>query len=601
MSRTAAFCSLLLASPAACYFCAALAPGCSPALCARSPARVATILAGTEAEYWVEADEEDDVSSSISLAKIFIVRSVICHGSSLVIYQLIDEGAIGRPDEDWLFFDRARVQVTAGDGGNGCVAFRREKDKPKMGPCGGNGGRGGSIYLECDEGLNTLKPEVHFRATSGQNGMGKGRHGESGEDRCVRVAPGTVVRDEESGGLVGELVAHGDRLRVARGGRGGRGNAAFKTARDTTPRLSENGEPGAQRWLSLELKLVADVGLVGCPNAGKSTLLAASTRAAPKIADYPFTTVTPNLGVWPAGAGSADNTMVIADIPGLLEGAHDGVGLGRAFLRHIERCAMLVHVVDGSAADPIGDFEAVALELKLFSPWLADKPSVVVLNKRDMPEVKEQEDALLKRLKQAAGHKRVLPISAATRDNTELLMQRLVKLLPDAKKRTPPPEAQEHMMTLDGEVSDATKDCEVIGEEPGIWRLTGDRIEKAASMTNWDYAEAQDRFQRIMKALGASEQLKTAGAKNGDLIMVGNVDFSYFEESPMAARARLAGYGDDDGVSGYGEVYGLGYGSDGEAAEGPSVQELEDARLMAKQLDEELAELLDGEGDVMTF
>lgn len=284
----------------------------SAAVAANRGGRAAPCSIRLSGEYWVAADEEDD---------------------------LIDEGAIGRPgDEDWLFFDRARIQVTAGDGGNGCVAFRREKDKPKMGPCGGNGGRGGTVWLECDEGLNTLKPEVHFRATSGQNGMGKGRHGESGEDRVVRVPPGTVVREEESGDFIGELVTHGDRLRVARGGRGGRGNQAFKTARDTTPRLSENGEPGAQRWLSLELKLVADVGLVGCPNAGKSTLLAASTRAAPKIADYPFTTVTPNLGVWPPGgahkggdsggkggkggqgadaeaAAAVADTMVIADIP----------------------------------------------------------------------------------------------------------------------------------------------------------------------------------------------------------------------------------------------------------------------------------------------
>ena len=287
---------------------------------------------------------------------------------------IMDVGAYGmtRDEEDWLFFDRARIRVLAGDGGDGCVAFRREKDKPRMGPCGGNGGRGGSVYLECDEGLNTLKPEVHFRATGGQNGLGKGNHGVGGEDRCVRVPPGTVVRDEETGQLIGELVAHGDELRVARGGRGGRGNAAFKTARDTTPRLSERGEPGAERWLSLELKLVADVGLVGCPNAGKSTLLAATTRAAPKIADYPFTTVTPNLGVCkPSLDGAGDDAFVMADIPGLLEGAHDGVGLGRAFLRHIERCRLLVHVVDGSAPDPLGDFEAVRTELELFSPWLA--------------------------------------------------------------------------------------------------------------------------------------------------------------------------------------------------------------------------------------
>ena len=433
------------------------------------------------------------------------------------------------PEEDWLFFDRARIHVSAGDGGNGCVAFRREKDKPKMGPCGGNGGRGGSITLVCDEGLNTLKPEVHFRATGGQNGMGKGRHGESGGDREVRVAPGTVVCDEESGGVVGELVAHGDRLRVARGGRGGRGNAAFKTARDTTPRLAENGEPGAARWLSLELKLVADVGLcaaprshlffsrpppwklapligslsappislgrVGIPNAGKSMLLSATTRAAPKIADYPFTTVTPNLGVWPAeavGGSAGDNSMVIADIPGLLEGAHDGVGLGRAFLRHIERCRVLVHVVDGSAADPVGDYEAVAMELRLFSPWLANKPSVVVLNKHDLPEVQEAAPRLLKELQKSCGHKRVLPISAATRENTELLMQRLLKLLPAAKAAGQMPEAALPLVALDVEAGDGHQ-CTVIKEGEGEWRLSGERIEKAAAMTNWDYAEAQVR------------------------------------------------------------------------------------------------------------
>eukprot|EP00962_Isochrysis_galbana_P039138 scaffold14010_cov96-Isochrysis_galbana.AAC.1 len=215
-------------------------------------------------------------------------------------------------EADWLFFDRARIWVEAGDGGNGCVGFRREKDKPKMGPAGGNGGRGGSVYLVCDEGLNMLKQEVHFRGTSGQNGMGKARHGEAGGDVRVRVPPGTVVRTDDGDVLVGEVMRHGDELRVARGGRGGRGNAAFKSARDNAPRLAESGEPGARRWLKLELKLLADVGLVGVPNAGKSSLLAAATNAKPKIAAYAFTTVTPNLGVW----RDKDAAMVIADIPG---------------------------------------------------------------------------------------------------------------------------------------------------------------------------------------------------------------------------------------------------------------------------------------------
>ena len=457
-----------------------------------------------------------------------------------------------------------------------------------MGPCGGNGGRGGSIWLVCDEGLNTLKPEVHFKATHGQNGMGKGRHGVKGVDKEVRVAPGTVVRDEESGGLIGELVAHGDRLRVARGGRGGRGNEAFKTPRDTTPRLSERGEPGASRWLTLELKLVADVGLVGCPNAGKSSLLTATTRASPKVADYPFTTVTPNLGVW--SHKTTGESMVIADIPGLLEGAHDGVGLGRAFLRHIERCRMLVHVVDGSSADPVGDYKAVAMELELFSPWLADKPSVIVLNKRDIPEVREKEAQLLKELQTACGHNRVLPASAVARENTEMLMQRLWKLLPAAKARAPPPDEIEQVITLDGSETDTASECTVVVEGPRMWRLTGARIEKAASMTNWDYAQAQDRFQRIMDALGASSALKSEGAKNGDLIMVGNVDFTYFEESPMAARARLAGYVDKDDEEFDGEL-------DDDMLEAAE----KEARRLEKELDAELAEMLDSDGDVLTF
>ena len=538
--------------------------------------------------------------------------------------------ANAREEPDWLFFDRARIFVAAGDGGNGCVAFRREKDKPKMGPCGGNGGRGGSVVLECDEGLNTLRQEVHFRATEGQGGMGKARHGESGRDRSVRVPPGTVVRDEESGRLVGELVSHGETLRVARGGRGGRGNAAFKTARDTTPRLSEMGEPGAERWLLLELKLLADVGLVGCPNAGKSTLLAAATRAKPKVADYPFTTVTPNLGVWHAGeqARAAGDGMVLADIPGLLEGAHEGVGLGRAFLRHIERCRLIAHIVDGSSPDPVGDLQAVNTELQLFSAELADKPQVVVLNKLDKPEVAAKKDELLRELAAAAGHKRVIAISAASGDGVATLLPRIHKLLADAKLKPMPAPAEVALrLDEDDDADEASGEaCEVEQVEPGAWRVTGAKIEKAASMTNWDYYEAQARarylglasptplpslthtplsptslphfpappatspqarFQRIMLALGVSDALKKAGAVNGDLVMVGAVDFKYFEEAPMAARARLAGFVDDDGGEpSYADDY------DDEVAA---------ARKAAALADEELAELLESEGDVLLF
>ena len=262
--------------------------------------------------------------------------------------------ANAREEPDWLFFDRARIFVAAGDGGNGCVAFRREKDKPKMGPCGVNGGRGVSVVLECVEGMNTLLEEVHFRATEWQGGMGA-RHGEAGATApsACRRARSSATRRAAAGG---RLVSHGG-LRVARGGRGGRG-AAFKTARDTTPRLSEMGEPGAERWLLLELKLLADVGLVGCPNASKSALLAA---AAPKQGGrlpvhHRHPTRRRHAGEQARAAGDG---MVLADIPGLLEGAHEGVGLGRAFLRHIERCRLIAHIVDSSSPDPVGDVQAV--------------------------------------------------------------------------------------------------------------------------------------------------------------------------------------------------------------------------------------------------
>ncbi|CAN0343516.1 unnamed protein product, partial [Phaeothamnion confervicola] len=292
-----------------------------------------------------------------------------------------------------------------------------------------------AIYLRCDEGLNTLatvRNKVHYRATSGQNGQGKGRTGVGGSDVYVRCPPGTVVRDQD-GRLCGELTRHGAELLVARGGRGGRGNEAFKTSRNNAPKLAERGEAGAERWLSLELKLVADVGFVGCPNAGKSTLLAACSNARPKIADYPFTTVVPNLGFNSGGDGESRGApaggLVLADIPGLLEGAHAGVGLGLAFLRHVQRCRVLVHVVDGGSPDPVGDYRAIQNELALFSPRLLEKPQAVVLNKVDLPHVRERLPELEAELRTAMGHGRLMPISAVKRERTTELMRRLRALL----------------------------------------------------------------------------------------------------------------------------------------------------------------------------
>lgn len=340
------------------------------------------------------------------------------------------ENVVLRDDPEWKFFDTARINVSGGCGGNGCVAFRREKGVAMGGPSGGRGGDGGSIYLVCDEGLNTLAParnRVHVRGRNGNNGIGKNRDGSHANDEYISVPPGTVVRELLSQKVAGELKEHGEKLLVARGGRGGRGNAAFKTNRNTAPKLAERGEPGASRWLSLELKLVADVGFLGKPNAGKSTLLAAATSAKPKIANYPFTTIVPNLGI--CDISDEGSGLMLCDIPGLIEGASDGVGLGITFLRHVQRCKVLLHVIDGTSEDPIGDFNTINAELRKYDEFLADKPQVVVLNKVDVTEVKEKEEELISKLKQAAGHTRVLSISAATKSRVAELMGRLKKFV----------------------------------------------------------------------------------------------------------------------------------------------------------------------------
>jgi GTP-binding protein len=347
-----------------------------------------------------------------------------------------------KDDDEWKFFDTAKMHVSGGDGGNGCVAFRRELGEPMGGPNGGRGGRGGSIRLICDNTINTLAPirnKVHVRAHKGNNGIGKNKNGSHGNDMEIRVPPGTVVRDLKTQKLAGELREPGETLLVARGGRGGRGNAAFMTARRTSPKLAERGEPGAKRWLSVELRLVADVGFLGKPNAGKSTLLAAASAARPKIANYPFTTIVPNLGVCDLGEEGAG--LVLCDIPGLIEGAAGGAGLGPAFLRHVQRCKVLLHVVDGTSEDPIGDFNIINNELLLYDEFVAQKPQVVVLNKIDVTEVKEKQEELMAQLREAAGHSRVLAISAATTERVQELMGRLKKFVasqPESDLPAPP-------------------------------------------------------------------------------------------------------------------------------------------------------------------
>ena len=432
-----------------------------------------------------------------------------------------------KDDPEWKFFDTARMHVQGGDGGTGCVAFRREKGEARGGPNGGRGGRGGSIYLIGDATLNTLMPirqKVHQRAPSGKNGTGKNRDGNFAPDIYVPVPVGTVVRDLQTQKLAGEIRENGQVLLVAKGGRGGRGNAAFMTARRTAPKLAERGEPGTARWLSIELKLVADVGFLGKPNAGKSTLLAAASAARPKIADYPFTTIVPNLGVCDLGDGAG---LVLCDIPGLIEGAASGAGMGGAFLRHVQRCKVLLHVVDGTSDDPVGDFRTINKELKDYDEFLSNKPQVVVLNKMDVPEVAERADELIEQLKQEAGHTRVLSISAATTLRVKELMSRLRKFV-NAQPISDiplPPEIDISKAGLDYDSDDFSIQSDP--SYPGQWRVKGQYIEQIARMTHWEYPEAVERFGRQLQALGIAAELSRRGASDGDLIMIDEFDFDF--------------------------------------------------------------------------
>ena len=416
-----------------------------------------------------------------------------------------------------MFFDEAKIHVKAGDGGNGCVSFRREKYIPFGGPNGGNGGKGGDVYLVAVPHLNTLinfKKRSHFKAQRGGHGRGKDQTGKQGEDLTIAVPPGTVAYNANTGQLLADLIQPGQRALVARGGRGGRGNAAFATPTNQAPRLAEKGEPGQERWLRLELKLIADVGIVGVPNAGKSTLLAAVSAARPKIADYPFTTLEPNLGVVMVD----DRDFVLADIPGLIEGAHAGAGLGHQFLRHIERTRLLIHLLDGASADPLGDFEKINEELALFDPQLARKSKVVVLNKMDLPQTQELWPQIRREMKKL--ELEAMSISAVTGQGVPTLLQRLVDLLESLPREEPVIE-EVKVFRLEEE-----EPFSIAQEEDG-WRVRGTQIERVVAMTNWEYDEAVMRFQRILEAMGISAALEKAGVEVGDTVRIGDIELEW--------------------------------------------------------------------------
>jgi len=419
-----------------------------------------------------------------------------------------------------MFLDEAKISVRSGRGGNGMMHFHREKYVSRGGPDGGDGGRGGSVYLVVDPKLNTLYRFRHarsFLAEDGAKGGTNKKTGKSGADLTVPVPPGTMIRDLRSGILLGDLTEPGQQMLLARGGRGGRGNPHFASASNQTPHVAEKGEPGEERELQLELRLIADIGLVGAPNAGKSTFLAAVTAAKPKIAPYPFTTTEPNLGV-----ASLDGfqTVVLADIPGLIEGAHAGIGLGSAFLRHIQRTRVLIHLLDGAGADPLADFSQINTELALFDPELRRKPQLVAVNKMDIPETRQRwpglRDALL-----AKGFES-FAVSALTREGTREVVGRAAQLL----NELPPADAAVKELPLYQAGEDPSAFA-IEREADGGWRVRGKRIERAAEMTYWELDEAVARFQRILELVGIYRALQEAGVRAGDTVRIGGHELEW--------------------------------------------------------------------------
>lgn len=424
-----------------------------------------------------------------------------------------------------MFFDKAEIYVKGGDGGNGCVSFRRQKYVPHGGPDGGNGGKGGDVYLVATSHLNTLvkfKKRSHFKAENGTHGKGKNQTGRQGEDLLIEVPQGTVVRDSETGELLADLTEEGQKVLVARGGRGGRGNAAFATSTQQAPRLAERGEPGEERWLDLELKLIADVGIVGAPNAGKSTLLTAVSAARPKIADYPFTTLQPNLGVV-----SLDDTtsFVMADIPGLIEGAHRGRGLGHEFLRHIERTRLLIHLLNGAAADPLVEYEDINHELVLFSDKLAAKPQLVVLNKMDLAQARRIWASVKEAMTEQG--QEAISISALTGEGVREMLWQVAEMLKGLPRKKEHPSKVKIFRPLEEKAF-------TISRENRTWRVRGARVERLAAMTNWDLDEAVQRFQRIMEAMGVKDALREAGVQTGDTVYIGDIELEWHNQIPMS-------------------------------------------------------------------
>ena len=423
-----------------------------------------------------------------------------------------------------MIYDQVKIHVQAGKGGDGCVAFRREKYVPYGGPSGGDGGRGGDVILEVSEHRNTLYHFAHqkdFKAEDGINGRNKDMHGAGGDPLIIKAPPGTLVLDAQTGELLADLKKKGEQFVAAKGGRGGRGNARFATSTNQAPRIAERGDPGEERWLKLELKLLADVGLVGKPNAGKSTLISVTTAAKPEIAPYPFTTLQPNLGVV---ALNVNQTFVLADLPGLIAGASEGKGLGLEFLRHIERTRVIIHLLDGNALDPIDDFQEINAELAAFGHGLMKKPQIVAVNKMDIPGV-EDIFPIIKEEIEALGYEDVMLVSALAHQNTRELMGRAHQKLQEA----PMPQIHRPMPAI---IRPRPEELgyTIAQEAPDTWRVRGDQVELMVHRTPTHLRDALMRLHKYLEYQGILKSLRKAGVQEGDTVRIGDFEFEWREE-----------------------------------------------------------------------
>ncbi|HEB2325735.1 TPA: GTPase ObgE [Staphylococcus aureus] len=430
-----------------------------------------------------------------------------------------------------MFVDQVKISLKAGDGGNGITAYRREKYVPFGGPAGGDGGKGASVVFEVDEGLRTLldfRYQRHFKASKGENGQSSNMHGKNAEDLVLKVPPGTIIKNVETDEVLADLVEDGQRAVVAKGGRGGRGNSRFATPRNPAPDFSEKGEAGEELDVSLELKLLADVGLVGFPSVGKSTLLSIVSKAKPKIGAYHFTTIKPNLGV----VSTPDQrSFVMADLPGLIEGASDGVGLGHQFLRHVERTKVIVHMIDMSGSEgrePIEDYKVINQELAAYEQRLEDRPQIVVANKMDLPE---SQDNLILFKEEIGEDVPVIPVSTITRDNIDQLLYAIADKLEEYKDVDFTVEEEESVginRVLYKHTPSQDK-FTISRDDDGAYVVSGNAIERMFKMTDFNSDPAVRRFARQMRSMGIDDALRERGCKNGDIVRILGGEFEFVE------------------------------------------------------------------------